>query len=262
MSGNAKKLGVVNVERKRWNLDEYEAIAAANAAAGGDDAVSESEAKRRKLASAMVVKGALQRREGDQSSIYNSKVGQHQIVTATTPAAQGAGFYCATCAVTLKDNMQWLNHINGQKHAKLLGMTMQTERATLSKVKQRLQHHKQLDEEKQLSGDVDGGSSASSVQQRLSQLDQQLSKLKQEQQRSENNDHRNNNSNSNGAEEGADDDDDADAPSSSSYHVTADAVADDATREDTAEEKAMMAAMGFGTFGGGNSSSSSNKKRR
>ena len=57
--------------------------------------------------------------------------------TADAPRWQ-AGYYCEVCDVTLQDSITWLDHINGQKHQRNMGMSMRVECSTLEQVKARI----------------------------------------------------------------------------------------------------------------------------
>jgi U4/U6.U5 tri-snRNP component SNU23 len=69
-----------------------------------------------------------------------------QLVTDTTPVSQVGGYYCAVCECTLRDNVTYLDHINGKNHQRKLGYSMRAERSTLSQVQERLQAAKAREE--------------------------------------------------------------------------------------------------------------------
>ncbi|KAJ1020734.1 hypothetical protein NDA16_004126 [Ustilago loliicola] len=50
----------------------------------------------------------------------------------------GPGFYCEVCRKLLKDNLAYLDHINGRVHLMRIGQSTQQDRATLEEVKQML----------------------------------------------------------------------------------------------------------------------------
>ena len=74
-------------------------------------------------------------------------VGRTGVVTDTTPLAQRGGFFCEVCDCLVKDSMNYLDHINGKKHQRAMGFSMRTERASLSKVQERLKMHKRKQHE-------------------------------------------------------------------------------------------------------------------
>ena len=53
------------------------------------------------------------------------------------------------CECALRDSANYLAHINGRKHNRMLGMSMRAERSTLAEVRARLQAHKDDDALKQ-----------------------------------------------------------------------------------------------------------------
>ncbi|ESN95768.1 hypothetical protein HELRODRAFT_157626 [Helobdella robusta] len=57
------------------------------------------------------------------------------------------GHYCSVCECNVKYSMSFLDHINGRKHQKNLGMSMKLERSTLDQVKKRFETNKRKREE-------------------------------------------------------------------------------------------------------------------
>lgn len=68
-----------------------------------------------------------------------SRLGKTQVVTPIAPLSQQAGYYCSVCECVVKDSANYLDHINGKKHQRALGMSMRSERATLDQVRQRFE---------------------------------------------------------------------------------------------------------------------------
>ncbi|KAG9155603.1 hypothetical protein Leryth_017029 [Lithospermum erythrorhizon] len=68
-----------------------------------------------------------------------SRLGKTQVVTPVAPLSQQAGYYCSVCECVVKDSANYLDHINGKKHQRALGMSMRVERASLEQVQQRFE---------------------------------------------------------------------------------------------------------------------------
>jgi U4/U6.U5 tri-snRNP component SNU23 len=57
---------------------------------------------------------------------------------ATGKRGRGAGFYCADCDLTFKDNLQWVEHENSMQHLRAIGQTGEVKRATVEEVHDRI----------------------------------------------------------------------------------------------------------------------------
>lgn len=93
-------------------------------------------------ATALVATAPLRTRTSTPLSL-TSTLGKSTLVTSTTPLSQRGGFYCDVCLCLLKDSQTYLDHINGRKHQKKLGMTMKVERVGVEGVKDRLEELKE-----------------------------------------------------------------------------------------------------------------------
>ncbi|XP_030459792.1 uncharacterized protein LOC115680180 [Syzygium oleosum] len=71
-----------------------------------------------------------------------SRLGKTQVVTPIAPLSQQAGYYCSVCECVVKDSANYLDHINGKKHQRALGMSMRVERASLEQVQGRFEQLK------------------------------------------------------------------------------------------------------------------------
>ncbi|CAN4110980.1 unnamed protein product [Withania somnifera] len=68
-----------------------------------------------------------------------SRLGKTRVVTPIAPLSQQAGYYCPVCECVVKDSANYLDHINGKKHQRALGMSMRVERSSLEQVQQRFE---------------------------------------------------------------------------------------------------------------------------
>lgn len=140
---------VANVVRRTWDLSEYEEKAKEKARLE-EDAAAAADAKQRNAhrhAQALVVRAPLKHREKDVA--LESRLGKHTVISNATPLAQRGGYYCQVCECLLKDSITYLDHINGKKHQRALGMTLRAERSTLGEVRNKLEEAKRKSEETQ-----------------------------------------------------------------------------------------------------------------
>ncbi|EGD75296.1 hypothetical protein PTSG_06948 [Salpingoeca rosetta] len=73
-----------------------------------------------------------------------SRVGKTRIIDSQRSV--NSGYYCDVCDCVLKDSVSFLDHINGKKHQRNLGMSMRVDRSSVSDVQQKLQELKRRKE--------------------------------------------------------------------------------------------------------------------
>lgn len=121
--------GIDNTFRRKFDREEYLERARVR-----EEKESEARSKT-KSKGPPVQRKALKHR--DYEVDLESRLGKTQVVTPIAPLSQQAGYFCSVCECVVKDSANYLDHINGKKHQRALGMSMRVERASLEQVQQR-----------------------------------------------------------------------------------------------------------------------------
>ncbi|XP_058035232.1 zinc finger matrin-type protein 2 [Ahaetulla prasina] len=136
----ASSSGAKNLDfRRKWDKDEYEKLA--------EKRLTEEREKKDGKPVQPIKRELLRHR--DYKVDLESKLGKTIVITKTTPQSEMGGYYCNVCDCVVKDSINFLDHINGKKHQRNLGMSMRVERSTLDQVKKRFEVNKKKMEEKQ-----------------------------------------------------------------------------------------------------------------
>ncbi|XP_042469848.1 zinc finger matrin-type protein 2-like [Zingiber officinale] len=124
-------VGVDNTFRRKWDREEFLQKARER------ERQEEEDRFKSKDKAPPVQRKPLKHR--DYEVDLDSRLGKTQVVTPIAPLSQQAGYYCAVCECVVKDSANYLDHINGKKHQRALGMSMRVERATLQQVQERFE---------------------------------------------------------------------------------------------------------------------------
>ncbi|ORX44990.1 hypothetical protein BCR36DRAFT_406149 [Piromyces finnis] len=126
--------------RRTWDKEEYEKKAL--------ERERENERAKIKEKPTELLKARKEKLELDKY------LGKSQVVQTTGSAAKQPGFYCKVCDCTIKDSVNYLDHINGKRHQSKLNRTMKVERSSIEDVRAKLAKLKSKKEpEKELTFD-------------------------------------------------------------------------------------------------------------
>ncbi|KAI4129989.1 MAG: hypothetical protein LQ347_003545 [Umbilicaria vellea] len=139
--------------RKTWDRAEYAAKAEVRETKIKEEGKARYEAKlegRKYIPRVSTPPDAKETESRAQRLDVSSNVGKTTLVpagAATGKRGRGAGFYCADCDLTFKDNLQFVDHLNSRQHLQNTGQSGEVKRATLEEVRERLEWLKRKREE-------------------------------------------------------------------------------------------------------------------
>lgn len=224
--------------RREWDKAVFEERARARLA---EEESLEEERERAKTAPQPIVQRApLQRRTEDLR--LDAFAGSRQLITgAQAIAGQFNGAYhCKVCDCVLRDSANYLAHINGRKHTRMLGMSLRAERSTVEEVRARLEAHK---EQREVEAELTPDQKAEAF---LANFDQRIREREEEEWREAREKKRAAKAKARGVAAGG--------GNTGGCAAASPALKTSAPAEEVDEEKTAMVAMGFdfavGGFGG------------
>merc|ERR1740130_1962355 len=73
-----------------------------------------------------------------QNMDLDKNLGQHRVVTTHTIKPMQGGYWCSVCECLLKDSSTYLDHVNGRRHNRNLGMNMKVDKIGIDRIKDKL----------------------------------------------------------------------------------------------------------------------------
>eukprot|EP01067_Filipodium_phascolosomae_P008095 Filipodium_phascolosomae@DN6805_c0_g1_i1.p1 len=143
--GEEKRKGSHNVVdsegRRRWDKEYFAEKARLK---GDDEDLDFLPKKKAREAPPPDARTFLKQREKDLN--LEERLGKKEVVTAYTSKEAQGGYWCHVCECLIKDSQAWLDHINGKKHNRMLGMSMRVERVGVEQVRNKLKALKRAGE--------------------------------------------------------------------------------------------------------------------
>ncbi|KAL6860223.1 U4/U6.U5 snRNP associated protein [Amphichorda felina] len=131
--------------RKNWDLDEYAAKAKEREAKEKEESKARWEAKAAGKKYHKPLTGDETYTTARRNVIdLTAQVGKTQLVPAGAGVGKrgrSAGFYCESCDLTFKDNLQFVEHLNTTQHLLNTGQTTEVRRATAEEVIERINYY-------------------------------------------------------------------------------------------------------------------------
>ncbi|MCJ1238778.1 hypothetical protein MMC14_006769 [Varicellaria rhodocarpa] len=147
--------------RRTWDRAEYTAKAEAREAKIKEEGKARYEAKlagKKYIPRASTPPDAKDTESRTFRLDVASNVGKTTLVpvgSATGKRGKGAGFYCADCDLTFKDNLQFVDHLNSRQHLVAVGQSGEVRKAGVEEVRERLAYLKRKKEEEKVTDIVD-----------------------------------------------------------------------------------------------------------
>lgn len=147
--------------RKTWDRAEYAAKAEARETKVKEEGKARYEAKlagKKYITRASTPPDAKETQSRTSRLDVASNVGKTTLVpagSATGKRGKGAGFYCADCDLTFKDNLQFVDHLNSRQHLVAVGQSGEVRKAGVDEVRERLAWLKRKREEETKTDIVD-----------------------------------------------------------------------------------------------------------
>merc|ERR1712066_1035644 len=68
----------------------------------------------------------------------DKNLGKSRVITQHTIKPMQGGYWCSVCECLIKDSSAYLEHVNGRRHNRNLGMNMKVEKIGVDRVKEKL----------------------------------------------------------------------------------------------------------------------------
>lgn len=130
--------------RRKWDREEYESRAASRLSKDSDPINNEEKEY-------VTLDYARPREYKINFESFRSR--KEIIDTCTHQSFLSGGFHCSVCDIIVKNDLLYLDHVNGRRHQRLIGRSLKTRRASLQMVKYKLRTKKKEMEESKYAND-------------------------------------------------------------------------------------------------------------
>lgn len=134
--------------RKVWDKEYFEAKAKSNIMFGPEPSKKRKHQDEVPLPASQ--RSYLKRDDGRDCLKLESEIGKMKVVTNHTIKPLQGGYWCSVCECLIKDSQAYLDHINGRRHNRNLGMNMKVENIGIDRVKDKLKSMKKKDDPAQI----------------------------------------------------------------------------------------------------------------
>ncbi|KAI6240793.1 Zinc finger matrin-type protein 2 [Aphelenchoides fujianensis] len=136
--------------RRTWDTTEYSIKANERAVKEQEEAEARSgkKSKKPKLPDGIKAPPPKKLLEARKEAVdLESRIGKQVVINKTAGASDASGgYHCDICDCTIKDSINYLDHINGKSHQRNMGYSMRIKRSTIDDIKAKLAEKREKQE--------------------------------------------------------------------------------------------------------------------